>query len=256
MIKTRPMETQSQAEQRRQLAQEIVQGRKKDEVFNYLTPHLEDESLRNLDVLAALYKVCEKLKPLAGHFKVIVSDEASARIPSLIIKDVLDAVRKKEHLPPLTIRFLVAGASSDQQKTAVEEYIRQNAPSLDQALLVTEYIETGNGIANLLQLFSRHGLHPMVAAVSMQLEPNYYRSLLPITPVYGAINKAGLSFYGLAGRFRSGVTKKNAQARAHPERFKDVATSEKGKADVQKVVNTTRSDAALVAEVFSAYLLR
>ncbi len=256
--KTRPVDVQSPADRRRNLAKIITQGKTPDVALRLTAAKVPDSLFNNHELLQAIYGLCEKLVPLAKEIEIIVGDDASGRLPSLLIKHSLDAVRQKMGLPPIPIRFIASGRSTGEQTEAVRHYLEEHKSELASAVIVTEFMSSGESMAELVRMFRGLDLEPIVAAVSIGGEPEFYREKIQAKIIYGQIGQAGLDFYGSKSRPFSGVNKKmGARDSAHSEPTKKYeAKTKEQQIDVQRTINAARDDVALVGEVFSRLLAR
>ncbi len=257
MPKTRPIDQSTTAEKRRINAEKILQigSGNWERTLTELKTSLNRPELKSTGILETMFDLCEKLRPIATDLDVIISDEASGRVPSLIIKSTLDAFREQQGLPPLKIFFLVGGYSTFEQKDSVAEFVRTHAVEFRRSLIVTEIIESGESIREFLKPFSQNGLKPIVASVSVARDPSTYRQLFSNKLIYGEVARggAGQIFYGLAGRRMAGIVK-GSRSVAHPESLKARLNEPTMKAEAQRGIQLARSDIALIGQVYAGLL--
>jgi hypothetical protein len=203
-------------------------------------------------VLEAAFALCRKLAVDPGRYDTIISDEASGRLISLVVKKVLDGLRLKENLPPLELKFLIGGAITAEQEQAVRDFVAANADQLERSLIVTEFISSGRGVKRMMNVFAFWGLFPDIAAVSIAKDLSDYRQSLTDKLIFGTIGRTGLKMYD--AKAQTGVTKVMAPG-PHPEKYVDRVPSE-DRSEVQAGINLARKEVALVAETFLRLLER
>ncbi len=254
------------AEKRRELkvlAAKILAegGQDRDQTLKLLAESLKSP-LRDFGLLKALYSLSQQLLPRSNDFAVIVSDEASGRIPSLLVKELFDRVRLNRGETKIPITFLLGGYTLPQQKAKVADFVAGHKGELEQALIVSEFMMSGESMANTLEDFHRQGLDPTVAAVSTWYKKGEYKRLASDKLVIG-VDDDNIGATRLWGETTSsGVVKLETSPGPHPESTKLVKKgndlhdmSEIDFAEpVQKDIALARGEIYLVAEVFFGML--
>ncbi len=144
--------------------------------------HGEIEALRE-----PFFKLVEKLKPDidAGTYDVIIGDDVSGRIPALALRSVFAERMRKLHpnLSPEADRdmlktYFVAGGRITSNTDALSDFFRKINPEVKRkALLVTEYIATGNSIARLGTLLeNEHIPFDIVTIIGFRMDKNDFRT--------------------------------------------------------------------------------
>lgn len=98
-----------------------------------------------------------------GRHSTLISDEAGGRIPTLLLKKIINTVHP-EH--PLNVFFVSGGRALHQLGESSKEYqglfahLRKIRPTIGDAppLLVTQYVYTGQTIKDFERLFRRVGI--------------------------------------------------------------------------------------------------
>ncbi len=206
--------------------------------------------LNQPDLLDPMYLLCRKLIPRSEEFKVIVSDEGSGRLVSLLVKDLFD----RRRLAPIPITFILGGRMTPSQRKKVSEHFARHRSELDHALIVSEYLESGNSMAKFLADFRQQNLQATVATISALESSEEYRQLFSEELIVGQLrSSSGLQLYREPDA--TGVEKRSAEG-PFPDRIKDEAESltKAEKISIQRPINQARRDIALIAEVFDRLL--
>lgn len=147
-----------------------------------------EEVARIRRVVTSLYKpmknmltpVLENIK--RGDYQLLIGDDASGRIPTLIVRKFINDAYKQSNQPGIKTRFLAGSTTHDDMKVRdsskferenkflsenakvslreeksrkIQNYVtelKENSPlRISGALIITEYIETGRGLAPLIK---------------------------------------------------------------------------------------------------------
>lgn len=148
-------------------------------------------------VVKAAARLVLELRDRLPHYDTILSDDASGRLVSLLLKRIID--RKKEELggKKTATFFLASGRhSSTAIDKSIRKFIGKKKNELGKTLLVTEYIETGKSIEKLAKALKEKHIDFDIATLSIERLPQHYgESEFPRHMYYGALGKQGLSFY-------------------------------------------------------------
>lgn len=117
-----------------------------------------------------------ELKEEIPHYDTIISDDVSGRLVSLFLREVINKEKIEINEQPVQTYF-IAGVSScyedDFNKAKVkkiEEFISLKFPSIKKALLVTEFIATGNTLNPIVKNLEKQDISFDIASVSISLE--------------------------------------------------------------------------------------
>ncbi len=260
-------------QEREKIAQKIVtESRGNQRKALKLLAEQLSPPLGHSELLVSLFAMAERLLPRSGEFEIIVSDETSGRIPSLIFQDILNRQRSKINKDPLVISFLLGGRISKVQARAVQNFVaippKSLAEKLRQPLIVTEYVDRGLSLQAFLNTFYRQGISPVVAAVSVREDPAFYRFIFEKNPSQPSGKKTlndlfivgdSLEHEGGWGVFfrdnplGSGVVKGGKEKSPHPASVLQ-STATLNKEEIRAKIKKSRDEAALVAEVFARLL--
>lgn len=124
-----------------------------DPLFLFLStdPHKYDTMLASIELREMIASTALAVLDDADKFTTIVGEDTSGRIPALIIGKAVNILRERQGLPRARRVFLSGRIA------------RHNIPSYDAlgvddcALLVTEYINSGNSVNNALDALRRVG---------------------------------------------------------------------------------------------------
>ncbi len=245
----------SKADQIRHSAAQIIQevDGSKEQTLLLLADQLH-HPLNSEALITALFSLSEQLVLQEKDFQILVGDESSGRLPSLLVKKLFDSVRRKRNSPPIPFIPLIGGGLRGEQKAALEDYIAQNRGKLQGALIVTEYIQSGESMHDTLNIFRRYDLHPTVAAISAAAERGAYLGLIPNKLVLGK-DQSNVGVY-LWSKARAAGVEKRTSAGPHPVALKNRISDPDERREIQENINQSRRDIALIAEVFAQLLER
>jgi hypoxanthine-guanine phosphoribosyltransferase len=113
----------------------------------------------------------------SAEYSHVIGDDSSGRIPTLIIKDVIEKIYENNGSPQLTVRFLAGSRYANDpvaKKDTIGEYLDKeiNPPTGKRVLIVTDVIDTGSGLIPLTQALKEKGIIYDVATLFMY-EPNH-----------------------------------------------------------------------------------
>jgi hypothetical protein len=169
-------------------------------------------------------KLLQKMLPaIKNHeYSVIVGDDASGRIPTLVLRKFIAESYKRDGVEPPETFFYAAGLRNDEKLT-LEVYekiyndFKKKAKKDGKALIVTEYIFKGRSIGGLVDAVKKAGMDCDVAALTIHNEGIYKRgqeNLKNIDVYYGEDNAKEL-FYNDSRQ--AGVWKDKSKSEIHSE---------------------------------------
>ncbi len=153
-------------------------------------------------------------------YDTIISDDASARLVSLLMRKIINFKKEEAGEKPVETYF-VAGGHHDNSMVynSIDEFISSKKDDLGNTLLVTEYIFSGNSILALIRILEKNKIKFDLAAVSVASKPSLYDNRITKRLYYGEGSK-GLNFYDKESV--SGVKKVNAYPDSvHPVKYLD-----------------------------------
>ena len=183
-----------------------------------------------------------------GKYRVLVGDDASGRIPTLIMANVINALYERNGYPHPFIRF-VAGSTFLYDQEVLDEKQQKithhmgtfNIEKKDEhrALVITDTIDSGASVRMMMNSLKESGIMADVAAVSVRVSSlkRELESEFGCRVVYG--------FEGLPdiyGKEFSGVKKESHNLFAEP-RIKN-----RNNPELQQKINTARTVAKTVAQ--------
>lgn len=125
--------------------------------------------------IKALARLVVKLERDLPIYDTILSDDTSGRLPSLFLRKIIDRVRSKTGQVSVKTYFLAAGNNDNPAKDeAVKNFLSGKKEEIGKALLVTEYMDRGNTIMNIMELLAGIGINFDVACVSARDEAESY----------------------------------------------------------------------------------
>lgn len=139
--------------------------------------HPEIEALRE-----PFFRLTEKLKGdiESGTYDMLIGDDASGRLPTVALRNIFAERMRKLHpdLSPEEDRsmlktYFVAGGRpvNHAQYEKVHEFFQKIAPEVKKrALVVTEYVATGESIARLGRLLEEENVPFDIATISFMID--------------------------------------------------------------------------------------
>jgi hypothetical protein len=214
-------------------------------------PAYHFESIRELQ--EPIRSVVEQLQEEidAGVYDTLISDDASARLPTLAFREIIGQriEAKNPDLTPEEKRdalktFFIAGGRRMENEKALGEFFQEIKPGVKKrALLVTEYMSTGESLKRVMALLDKAGILYDVAAVMAEHSEQDYKSLFSNfinmhRLVIGATGREEPAIYNAAEL--SGVYKYSEDLKAHPRRYKGEEYEEvsEGKRKAREDVHT------------------
>lgn len=174
------------------------------------------------ELIRSLAGLVLKLKEKLPQYDTIISDDASGRLVSLMLRRIINKKKEGPEQDRVPIYFIAGG---EHYYKSVDEPIGEfiddeikKRNGLGKTLLATEYIESGNGIYKLIKILEDKGIDFDVAAVSIINKPKYYKDNLTKRLYYGEIGSSGLELYNKYGF--SGVIKDYSRETAFPVKYK------------------------------------
>lgn len=203
--------------------------------------------LQNEKVIEVLGKLVCRLGDKIPQYETILSDDASARLVSLLFRSIIDKKRKDNKLTPVKTFFVAGGMPNTKDKmgeSAVGRFIDEHKGAFGKTLLVTEYIHSGKTIEPIVKILEKQGVDFDLATVSVGNHPESYPEDLTRHLVYGEIGgEGGEAFYGGKTFAYRGVHKD-----AYQSHFRSSAFPEKNNwLDFEKMKDA-REDVKLVAD--------
>jgi hypothetical protein len=176
---------------------------------------LESSAFKDLDLLEAIVKLVNKLKGHLETYDVVLSDDASGRLISLLLRKVINEARRKTGLKEAQTYFLASGRhDSEEIYENIKEFIEIKKPTFKKALLVTEYISSGQSILTLIEKIKKTGIDFDVATISTYGNLGNYPSDLTDRLFAGEIT-SGIGQELFRNSNATGV-KKGLETSAHP----------------------------------------
>ncbi len=148
-------------------------------------------------VVKAAARLVLELRDRLPHYETILSDDASGRLVSLLLKKIIDHKKEEMGKEKTEMFFLASGRhGSAAIDKSIRKFIGKKRKELGKTLLITEYIGTGKSIEKLTKTLEDKHIDFDIAALSIERLPQHYGdSEFPRHIYYGALGKQGLSFY-------------------------------------------------------------
>lgn len=195
------------------------------------------------EALKALFFLTKKLleQKNIDSYDAIVSDDSAGRLVSRFFRDFISLPRVKvgEHPIPL-FGFASGRASREERLNELSAIIKKNKHKFKKVLFVTENIESGRSVGQVIALFNQFGVSFDLAAVSLQKPVKAYSDELRENLVYGFEQSQAGTAFCTASHF-SGVTTPD-QGSQQPYPKKNLSNPE--------MIHLGRDEASLAAKTF------
>ena len=159
-----------------------------------------------------LARLVLELRERIFQYDTILSDDASARLPSLLLRKIINRARNTS----IPIYFLAGGHGLAKRAEQIEAFLKKKKGELGKVLLVTEYVFSGRSMTDLTDILKKIGIVFDVASVAVGGGTEYEGDI-----IYGNIGMSAEFFYN---RTESGVSKYEGgdmvgdKDLAHPQR--------------------------------------
>lgn len=171
----------------------------------------------------AFERLVLRMKDKLADYDVIISDEASARLVTLTLQDVINK-KRKEAGKAFAPKICIAGGEGRRNQQEIEDVLQKKIVG-EKALLVTEIIGSGDSIARLAEILDRFHINFDIATLSSAGNPKrdlYWPDLLKDVVArnglyYGQMGLAGNNFFNQ--EHVSGVVKDRYSNSPFPRKF-------------------------------------
>ncbi len=120
-----------------------------------------------------------------GDYQLLIGDDASGRIPALIMRKFINKAYEQAHQPPITTSFIAGfGGVTDADKVSssyhphhlkwlllikhLREKKKKSSSDISQALIITEYVNSGISFEPLIDGLKRSNITPTMLTVALQ----------------------------------------------------------------------------------------
>ncbi len=190
-----------------------------------------------------------------GEYDVLIGDDASGRIPTLILRGVFNARSRKLH-PELkdsdseVVTRFIAGGQVENRKEMEEALKKIKSENNKKALVVTEYISSGKSMERMSEILNNLGMTFDVAAFISNKEkikiPEISRFLYGDLSLDNTYEDIPPAFYDKPEL--NGVVK-DAHAQSYAIPFiKDLSAEQDEIKDIQEKINLARKDVDLLVK--------
>ena len=158
-----------------------------------------------------LARLVLELRERIFQYDTILSDDASGRLPSLLLRKIINKTRDTS----IPVYFLAGGHGLAKRAEQIEAFLKKKKGELGKVLLVTEYVFTGLSMTNLTDILKKVGIVFDVASVVVSGTTKYEGNI-----IYGNMGGSDAFFYN---KTESGVSKYGERDTAeedlsHPQR--------------------------------------
>jgi len=180
-----------------------------------LAQTMETEVFRNEGTLQIFESLVNELRDKLSTYDTILSDDASGRLVSLVLRKIINKCRNKDGKTPVHTYFLASGKHyTDTIMPKIKTFLGDKKTDIKNALLVTEYIESGQSIEKLTKIIDELKIPFDIATLSIADSPNNYDTQISSRLYYGEQSIKGIQFWGK--RLLTGVQKDQNIDSPHP----------------------------------------
>ena len=208
------------------------------------------------DLYGPVEKIIKSLYPNIknGEYGLIIGDDASGRIPALLLNEVIKNLYKEFGYEKPDIRFLsgsrnLSGEEKEQKKELISEYLEKvrknlsNDNSPKKTLVVTDVVATGVSLDPLIETLKEMNMDFDIVSVgdatTDDVEKRWGKEVY-----FGKTNMPAI--YGEDNLH--GVVKNVNELFSHPIKNNLTYYTEKEKVDIQLNINEAREDMQNLAE--------
>lgn len=162
------------------------------------------------DLRLSMEEILKELLPhvLEGEYSLLVGDDTSSRIPTLIWKKVIDHFYLKQGLKPVDAVFAqfmfkdhphgLARLFPETKKNLLDAITRTetNKPG-NKALISTEHMENGNHIRSICSILRSTGVNFNVVSLRTDESTIYYKKKLGLERIFTSSFKGAPSIYAI-----------------------------------------------------------
>ncbi len=168
-------------------------------ILDAFEPHAQSKQFKATEGVQSLIRLALKLEGKLQDYETILSDDASGRIVSLVLRKIAEERRARMGQEPPRLWFLAAGRHHNHEIDGnIERFVEEKASDLGKSLLVTEYIASGKSIMKIVDILKARGVDFDVATVSLRDDPESapeYPEDLVSRITYGSVGEEGLKFF-------------------------------------------------------------
>ncbi|OGZ59599.1 MAG: hypothetical protein A3A00_00790 [Candidatus Spechtbacteria bacterium RIFCSPLOWO2_01_FULL_38_20] len=179
-----------------------------------------------------LARLVLELRERVLQYDTILSDDASGRLPSLLLRKIINRARDAN----IPIYFLAGGHGIPRRAEQIEAFLKKKKGELGKVLLVTEYVFTGLSMTNLTDILKKVGIVFDVASVVVSGTTKYEGNI-----IYGNMGGSDAFFYN---KTESGVSKYGERDTAE----EDLAHPQRHYTEDSKEERLVREDLDIIAQ--------
>jgi hypothetical protein len=125
-------------------------------------------------LLLALSRLGMSLGPHLTHYDTILGDDASGRVPALLVGRWARQKRQESGRKTPNLYFIHPVPGYSHHYTEFEAFLKKHKGAINHVLFVTEYIKSGAHAGNIVEILSEHNIKSDVATVSLIDDPSTY----------------------------------------------------------------------------------
>lgn len=175
-----------------------------------------------------------------GTYDTLISDDAGARLPTLILKDVFKAKGPEDK--EMKALFLALGRrlGEGEYSPELEEYVREHKDEWGKALLVTEYVGTGETLSRIRAMFDGLGLHFDEAVLYSNYKLNSTNTRRTVVGIVGTNSEIDARDLSVDSKEFSGVTRHKHPFPIRTDKLPYKKLTENDKIILQRKMNQAR----------------
>jgi hypoxanthine phosphoribosyltransferase len=153
---------------------------------------------KRVESLNVFVKLVENLGEKLATYDTILSDDASGRLVSLVLRKVINEARKSKGVEGgVRTYFLAVGEHGHKISDEIKKFIQTKKPEIKKVLVVTEYIDSGKSIGKIIDILDDLNFNFDIATLSLSGKLTSYKHSITNRLYYGESNSVlGVTFWG------------------------------------------------------------
>lgn len=163
-----------------------------------LSGKMETDPFRRKSLIDAFMCLVYNLKERLPIYDTILSDDASGRLVSLVLRKVINRAREQRREKPVRTYFLATGRHErfpEEIDRNIESFLEKKKPHIGKALVVTEHISSGDSMNSIVDILEKLEIGFDIASLSVFYPRGRYGNSIDSRLTYGSESSIGLDLY-------------------------------------------------------------
>jgi len=211
------------------------EAEEKDINLRELSTEMKTSSFKDIKALEMFFKLVGNLHDKLATYDTIISDDSSGRLVSLVLRKVIEEAKKRKRIEGgVHTYFVAAGRHGHRITNQMSDFLQSKKPEIQKALVVTEYIETGQSIGRIVDVLRSLDIKFDIATLSISNKLSRYSSKITRRLYYGEPNSSdGLKFYNRKNM--TGITKSDTSPHPVKSREPDFEEINNARQDINRL---------------------